>query len=201
MILFSFLSIFFFGSWLHAETISGELQSHWLQKNYEMVVYVEKADGGPFLMPKQKPSMNQVKLVYSPHILPIVKGWEVEFRSEDKELHNLLAMFKESLIKKARQMFNLAMPPGVPPRTQKFGEEGLVNMLCSIHKEMNAYILVLQNPYFGLVKQDGLFKIEGIPPGRYNLKVWGEKLKEPQLAKTFPVELKAGASTKLTVIP
>ncbi|MBI4055456.1 MAG: hypothetical protein HY402_04905 [Elusimicrobia bacterium] len=182
-------------------TISGTLVSHWLEKGYQMVVYVEKADGDPFAQPEKRPAMNQINLVYVPHVLPIVRGWEVEFHSRDKELHNLLARFKEAFFKKASQIFNLAMPPGSKPVIKKFEKEGLVNMLCSIHKEMNAYILVLQNPYFAVADKKGGFRIKGIPPGSYNLKVWGEKLDERKTAKTYPVVVKAGASARVEIAP
>lgn len=182
-------------------SVSGTLKSHWLEKGYEMVVSIEKAPGETFPAPAARPKMNQINLVYAPHILPIVQGWEVEFHSEDKELHNLLARFKAVLTQKAFQLFNIAMPPGRPPLVKRFEKEGRVTLLCSIHKEMNAYILVLQNPYFAKVGKEGNFRIEGVPPGQYSLKVWGEKLRPEQLAKTFPVTVESGKASETTIAP
>ncbi|MBI4054873.1 MAG: hypothetical protein HY402_01930 [Elusimicrobia bacterium] len=181
--------------------ISGKLSSHWLEKGYQLVVYVDRADG-PFLLPKERPIMNQINLVYVPHVLPLVKGWEVEFQSKDKELHNLLARFKEVLRRTSQQLFNTAMPPGSKPIVKKFDKEGIVTLLCSIHPEMSAYILVLQNPYFTLVKTpEGKFEIGGVPAGKYDLKVWGEKLKPEQLAKTFPVHIRPGNAVEIQIAP
>lgn len=48
-------------------------------------------------------------------------------------------------------------------------------MLCNVHPEMEAYIVVLQNPYFAVVDKKGKFEILGIPAGEYTLKVWHPK--------------------------
>lgn len=182
-------------------SISGKVKSHWLEKGYELVVYVERAREEPFPMPKARPEMSQKNLVYVPHILPIAKGWEVEFHSQDEVLHNLLARFKASFFKRASQLFNIAMPPGTKPLVKRFEKEGVVNLLCSIHTEMSAYILVLQNPYFAKVGKNGRFAIEGIPPEKYELKVWGEKLTEDQLEKRLLVVVSPGGVSSIDLAP
>jgi len=42
---------------------------------------------------------------------------------------------------------------------------------------MSAYVVVLNNPYFGVTEKDGSFMIENVPPGTYKLKTWHEKLR------------------------
>ncbi len=49
-------------------------------------------------------------------------------------------------------------------------------MLCDVHKEMSAYIVVLQNPFFAVTNERGEFVIKDIPPGSYMLRTWHEKL-------------------------
>ena len=51
--------------------------------------------------------------------------------------------------------------------------------LCRIHPEMEAYIVVLQNPYFATTDRDGHFRIENVPPGQYSIGVWAPKGKAP----------------------
>lgn len=183
-----------------AGSISGKLKSHWLEKGHELVVYVEEAKG-TFPAPQKPRVMNQINLVYVPHILPIVAGWQVEFQSRDDVLHNLLGRFKTWLQKVTRQIFNLAMPPRSKPVLKTFEKPGLVTLLCSIHSEMSAYILVLQNPYFAQVGKEGIFRIEGVSPGRYTLKVWGEKLSPESLAKSYLVTVEAGKPAELAITP
>ncbi|MFN3477670.1 MAG: carboxypeptidase-like regulatory domain-containing protein, partial [Candidatus Methylomirabilales bacterium] len=45
------------------------------------------------------------------------------------------------------------------------------------HREMSAYIVVLQNPFFALTNEEGEFAIKNVPPGSYTVKAWHEKLK------------------------
>ena len=52
-----------------------------------------------------------------------------------------------------------------------------VPLLCNVHAEMSAYVVVFDNPYFAVTAKDGSFKIENVPPGTYKLKTWHEKLK------------------------
>jgi hypothetical protein len=41
-----------------------------------------------------------------------------------------------------------------------------------VHAEMDAYIAVLQNPYFAVTDKDGHYQIGNVPPGSYTLGLW-----------------------------
>lgn len=58
----------------------------------------------------------------------------------------------------------------------------MVKLLCNVHDEMLAFILVLENPYYAPTDGSGRFTIPGIRAGRYQVKVWHEKFTAP--AKT-----------------
>lgn len=45
---------------------------------------------------------------------------------------------------------------------------------CDIHPWMRAHMLILDHPYAALSDEKGTFTIEGLPPGKYDLKVWQE---------------------------
>jgi hypothetical protein len=49
--------------------------------------------------------------------------------------------------------------------------------MCNVHAEMSAYVVVVDNPYFGVTAKNGSFTINNVPPGTYKLKTWHEKLK------------------------
>jgi hypothetical protein len=53
---------------------------------------------------------------------------------------------------------------------------------------MLAYVLVLQNPYFVRVDNEGRFSITNAPEGTYLIKSWNERFK----AEDQQVEVKAG---------
>jgi len=41
---------------------------------------------------------------------------------------------------------------------------------------MQAYVAVMDNPFFAVTGEDGTFKIAGLPPGEYQVEAWQEKL-------------------------
>ncbi len=41
---------------------------------------------------------------------------------------------------------------------------------------MSAYVMVTDQPYYALTDADGNFKIDGVPPGTYEIEVWHEWL-------------------------
>ena len=41
---------------------------------------------------------------------------------------------------------------------------------------MNAYVGVLDHPYFAVSRDNGEFEIPMVPPGSYTIEVWHEKL-------------------------
>jgi hypothetical protein len=49
---------------------------------------------------------------------------------------------------------------------------------------MSAYINVLNHPFFAVSGADGTFTISGVPPGKYTLIAWHEKLGEKALEIT-----------------
>jgi plastocyanin len=160
------------------------------------VVYVEKAGTTKFPAMAPNPQMNQRGNTYLPHILPVVVGSKVEFHSEDPELHNVYA----KAVANSNVLFNIGIPPKTPAQTKTFAQEGIVKLTCNVHKEMLAWILVLQNPYFTLLEKGATdFQLTDIPAGNYNLKVWGEKLDEADLKKLRPVTVTAGGVANLSI--
>ena len=92
--------------------------------------------------------------------------------------------------------FNIDSDPGIPnPIT--FNKPGVVHLLCKVHPEMSAWVVVTENQYAAVTEHDGKFTIPNVPAGTYEISAWSEKLK-PQgktivkvsEGKTAPVVLK-----------
>jgi plastocyanin len=162
-----------------AQQLTGVIEPAALRRKVDLV-YVERVEGKVDL-PAEKPVMNQKGNVYLPHILPVVAGSTVAFKSEDPELHNVFARGGRKV------MFN---QPVLPQKTfdRLFAEVGVVHLSCNIHKEMSAYVVVLQNPYFTRPDaKTGAFTIQGVPAGQYTVRIWGEALSEEDQARKFTV--------------
>ena len=140
------------------------------QRLSNVVVYIERVER-TFHPPKEAAIMNQQNLTYVPHVLPILVGTTVDFVNSDGLLHNLHAFMR------GETLFNIAMPKFLKKKSMMFQKEGPVLLLCDVHREMSAYIMVLQNPFFALTNEEGDFTIKDVPPGSYTVKAWHENLK------------------------
>ncbi len=153
-------------------TITGTINAKRLRDARDVVVFLEKVDG-KYPLPKEKPVMDQNNMVFVPHVLPLVVGTIVQFPNSDNVRHNV---FSRSKTKK----FNLGTYAAGVVREVTFDKLGIVNILCNVHTEMSAFIVILENPYFALTGPDGKFTIKNVPPGTYKNKAWHEKLREKE---------------------
>ncbi len=132
------------------------------------VIYIDDLEGS-FPTPKEPAVMDQVDLSFIPHVLVIQAGTTVEFPNNDPISHNVFS------ISEAKR-FNLGLYRRGEGRQMKFDKPGVVELLCNVHLEMSAYIIVVKNPYFARTGPDGAFRIPDVPAGRYRVRVWHEKL-------------------------
>ncbi len=153
-----------------AGTITGTIRARGVRDARNVVVYLENVEG-VFEPSEEKPVVDQKNLVFIPHILPVLKGTTVQFSNSDSVQHNVFSPSKCC-------KFNLGTYGGGIVREVAFDKTGNVALLCNVHAEMSAFIVVLQNPYFALTGPDGILTIEDVPPGTYTLKTWHQKLKE-----------------------
>lgn len=51
-------------------------------------------------------------------------------------------------------------------------------MQCGFHPYMFSWGVVVDNPYYAITNEDGLFEISDIPPGSYSLSVWHAGMKK-----------------------
>ncbi len=168
-------------------TIQGKINSPYARRS-EGVVYIVAAKG-EFKPPKENPVMDQTKLVFIPHVLPVTVGTTVSFPNNDVVRHNVFSS------KKSAEQFNLGTYATGVTKKRTFAKPGVVQLLCNVHSEMSAFIVICQNPYFGVTdKKTGTATIENVPPGTYEVTFWHQRLR----AKTVKVEVKPGETAKVT---
>lgn len=63
----------------------------------------------------------------------------------------------------------------VIPTERPFDAPGLVVVRDADHSWPTAYLAVFDHPYFAVTAPNGTFTMQGVPPGRYRLKVWHER--------------------------
>lgn len=179
----------------HAATIRGEVKARGIRKAQDIVVYIRQAPGS-FPAPAKPVPMDQKDMLFIPHVLPLVRGTTVEFlNSEVKVQHNVFSPDEVA------GRFNLGTYPPGQVRKYTFDKTCPGNntcvavVLCHVHPEMSAYVLILQNPFFAVTARDGKFTIPNVPPGTYELVAWHEKLKETRQSITVgPADLDVALS-------
>ena len=110
--------------------------------------------------------MDEKNLAFVPQVLPAMRGTVIEFTNSDDVQHNV---FSPSAI---AGKFNLGTYGPGAARTITLHQPGDVLVLCNIHMEMEAHILVLDGPYFVVTAADGRYRIAEVPAGPYTVKVW-----------------------------
>lgn len=155
----------------YAGDLMGTVTARGVRSPEDVVIYFgDKVPDDQLPLPAENPVMDQRKLIFIPHVMCVMKGSTVDFPNNDEVPHNV---FSPSPVKK----FNLGTYKVGVIKQVTFDKPGLVPLLCTIHPEMSAFILVLETPYFGISDKDGAYRISGIPAGSYKIKTWHEKLK------------------------
>ena len=153
----------------------------------QAVIYLERTGAPPAVASPARVVMDQRNLNFVPAVLPVVRGTAIEFTNSDDVQHNVFSPSATA------GKFNLGTYGPGATRTITLNEPGDVLVLCNIHMEMQAHILVLNDPYFSLVTADSTYRIADVPPGTYVLKIWHEHW------LTFSQSVEVPAAESLTV--
>jgi len=135
------------------------------------VVYVEAIPGKTFQAPAKHAVVDQKELIFIPHILAIQQGTTVDFLNSDNVQHNV---FWPSIDSDKKLAHNLGTWTKGKRRSFKFDTSGTVKLLCDVHLEMSAFIIVSPTPYFAVTDESGEFKIKDVPDSNYQVTVWHE---------------------------
>jgi plastocyanin len=146
-------------------------------------VYVKDGLGNyAYDPPTDNATIDQKECRYHPHVFGMRVGQTLTIINSDPTLHNIHAL------PKGNTEFNTGQPIQGMKTTHTFSnKEVMVPFKCDVHGWMNAYVGVLDHPYFAVTKDDGSFELKGLPPGTYTIEAWHEKLG----AKTQSVTLGA----------
>jgi len=129
------------------------------------IVYLIGVPNSPNEANRPPVVMDQRHEQFIPHVLPIVVGTTVRFRNSEEVYHNVFSLSRA-------KTFNLGRYPKGQYRDVVFNRPGAVSVYCDIHTHMNAFLLVLPNPYFAAVNAEGYYQLKNIPAGEYEIKVW-----------------------------
>jgi len=99
----------------------------------------------------------------------VMQGSATRVRNSDPVLHNTHGFWDGKVT-----AFNLALPTRGQeiPIARYLKRRGVIEIRCDAHTHMRAWMVVHDSPYFAVADEQGNFRIDGIPPGKYNVIMW-----------------------------
>jgi plastocyanin len=121
---------------------------------------------------------------FLPYVTVVETGTLVEFPNRDAFKHHIYSF-------SPAKVFEIKLYAGKPVLPVLFDKPGEVALGCNIHDWMEAYVLVVNTPYFGKTGLDGKATVREVPPGHYRVRVWHPR--QTSEAPLREVEIAAGA--------
>lgn len=159
-----------------------------------VLVFLESIDAGkdwPEAMKSDDRTavIDQKLCQYLPHVQWARSGTQTVVLNSDRADHNIHG-FKSPFDKSslADTKFNFSSEPGTKKDAigDAFLEESAKYVIkCDIHPWMNAYVFVVDHPYYDLTlaadadgRKAGEYTLADVPPGTYTVVLWKEGIKE-----------------------
>jgi plastocyanin len=134
------------------------------------VAFLESPEAKRLVRPLAGAEIVQQKLRFNPDVLVVPAGTAVRFPNHDTVRHHVYSF---SPAKK----FELKLYAGVPANPVLFDQPGVVVLGCNIHDQMVGWVLVMETPYYVQgTAPDGSLRLDNVPAGSYQLRVWHETL-------------------------
>ncbi len=138
----------------------------------DVVVYLEEvASGKPFPPEVGDGEVLQQGCEFTPFLGVMRNGARFAAVNRDPVLHNIHTYEIIGRIKKT--VFNVSQPDqNTITKVVSLKKGAAMKVECDAHDFMHAYAFVANNPYFAVVEEDGRYRIDDVPAGRYRIKAW-----------------------------
>jgi hypothetical protein len=128
------------------------------------VVYAEPI-GKTVPKPTSSGMVEQKNKQFIPLVTVVQSGSNINFPNRDLVRHHVYSF-------SPAKTFELKLYSGIPANPVLFDKAGTVVLGCNIHDTMLAYIHIVDTPYFAKTDDNGKVKLNDLPAGQYQLKVW-----------------------------
>lgn len=162
-------------------------------------IYLDKAPAGfKATAPSEPVKFDQKNCVFTTHAMICQVGQPVKLLNDDGLVHNTHTFpnkndqFNSTIKAKDRDGVDFAY---------KKAEKTPLQVKCDFHAWMIAFHLPLDHPFGAVTDKDGNFKIENLPSGEYQFKVWHEKAggNGGFLESKYKVSVKGGDPPPVTI--
>src|SRR6266536_4455926 len=131
---FALIVLVVLSSFAYSEKLSGVVKA-----GGPSAVVLEPVSAKPLSPSSQTVTLDQRGLKFTPSLLVIQQGTTVEFRNSDTVSHNV---FWPNISGNKKLGHNMGTAPSGQTKRFKFDNHGNVPILCNIHPEMSANIVV-----------------------------------------------------------
>jgi len=121
--------------------------------------------------PAAETAVTNEKCRFVPRVSILKPGGTVKMMSKDPMIHTMHAATAD-----ARALFNLSLPLPNITLSRPIDKPGVVTLTCSTHTWMRGYLNVTDE-LAAMSGSDGKFRLDGVPAGTHELRVWHEALK------------------------
>jgi plastocyanin len=102
---------------------------------------------------------------FLPYVTIVQTGTAIDFPNNDTTRHHVYSFSPP-------KQFEIKLYAGKPGQPIVFDKPGQVVIGCNIHDWMEAYVLVVDSPWFAKTAADGTAVIANVPPGHYRVRLW-----------------------------
>ncbi len=158
------------------------------KKLQNVVVYVRSGwQGKTYVAPVDPVILDQQRCVYVPHVVTIGIGQKLKVLNSDNTFHNVHARSS------VNTPLNLAQPEKGSENIFSFDHaEPPFRIGCDLHSWMGVWVAVFEHPFHSKTDDSGKYELK-LPPGKYEIAAWHEKLGE----KVKQMEVSANEKAQL----
>jgi hypothetical protein len=148
----------------------------------------------------------QTRCTFGPLVQVAIAGGALNVRSDDAVQTRTVVVDMRTLDTLAVLPFN--SPGALVPLDAQLRRPAMLEIRSTTHPWMEAWVAVLDHPYFATTDKDGSFTIEEIPPGSYRVKAWhprfglttGTAVVQADGAVTIELEFGAGNGNEAAAV-
>lgn len=130
--------------------------------------------------PDARASIAQQDRDFVPYLTIVRAGTAIDFPNRDPLKHHVYSF-------SSAKRFEIKLYAGKPAQPVIFDKPGEVALGCNIHDWMEAYVLVVNTPYFAKTSLQGRARIANLPPGRYRLRFWHPRQKTEMASRDIEI--------------
>jgi plastocyanin len=156
----------------------------------DVVVWIVDAKLVPFPTtvpppPPPKIEIRQIGCRYDPHVIAVQAGVPFTIVNADPTYHNILAKVYDGPGQPpGADVFNFGQTYQGQKDDRHFDTTGIFTFQCNVHNWMQAWVMVLKDPGFGVTGADGVFRLNTgnatLADGDYKIDAW-----HPRFAQTL----------------